>query len=147
MLTRLARRIKNLCAREEGATLAEFAISFPLYMLVAVMLGALSWWWWNQTVVATSITDGVRAASVMDSNLADGYGRARILLQAGLGGMAGPYLDNIAIFRSPDQRSVGGMIRGYIHVWFLNWNLPVQSSSFQRMEQFYPGPPDPGGWE
>jgi len=41
MLTRWARRIKNLCVREEGATLAEFAISFPLYMLVAVMLGAL----------------------------------------------------------------------------------------------------------
>jgi hypothetical protein len=147
MLKRCARRIKNQCAREEGATLAEFAISFPLYMLVAVMLGALSWWWWNQTVVATSITDGVRAASVMDSSPADGYGRARNLLQAGLGGMAGPYLDNIAIFRSPDQRSVSGTIRGYIHVWFLNWNLPVQSSSFQRMEQFYPGPPDPGGWE
>jgi hypothetical protein len=147
MQRRWARRIKYIVAREEGATLAEFAISFPLYMLVVVLLGALAWWWWNQTVVATSITDGVRAAAVADSSLADGYGRARQLLQAGLGGMAAPYLDRIAIFRSPDQRSVGGAVRGNIHVWFLNWDLAVQGSSFQRMEQFYPGPPESGGWE
>ena len=147
MPTRWAQRIKRELVCEDGAALAEFAISFPLYMLVAVMLGALAWWWWNQTVVATSITDGVRAAAVLDSSLSDGYGRTRTLLQAGLGGMAASYLDNIAIFRSPDQRSVGGTIRGNLHVWFLNWDLSVQGSSFQRMEQFYPGPPDPGGWE
>ncbi len=140
-------RIKHVLMREDGATLAEFAISFPVCMLVGLILGAFAWWWWNQTVVATSITDGVRAASVLNSSPADGYARARQLLQAGLGGVSGAYLNNIAIFRSPDERSVGGVIRGDIQVWFLNWNLTVQSSSFQRREQFYPGPPDPGGWE
>src|SRR5437667_74734 len=83
----------------------------------------------------------VRAAAVLDGSLGDGYTRARQLLQAGLGGLSAPYLGNIAIARSPDRRSVTGTIRGSLRVWFLNWNLTVQSSSFQRLEQFYPGPP------
>ncbi|MEP7199289.1 MAG: hypothetical protein ABI874_05670, partial [Chloroflexota bacterium] len=116
-------------------------ISLPVYLLVALLLGCFAWWWWNQTVAATAITDGVREAALQS----DGYTRANDILTAGLGNLAQPYRDNIRIWRFPQLRSVFGTVSGELTVPLVNLKLRVQSSSFQRFEQFYAGPPEE--WE
>jgi hypothetical protein len=126
---------------EKGQAMAELAISLPVFLLVALLLGYFAWWWWNQTVAATAITDGVREAAVQ----ADGYQRAAAILTAGLGSLAQPYISSVRIWRFPSLRSVYGTVSGELTVPFVNWKLPVQSSSFQRYEQFYAGPPEE--WE
>ena len=126
---------------EKGQAMAELAISLPVFLLAALLVGYFAWWWWNQTVAATAITDGVRAAAVQ----ADGYQRAAGILTAGLGSVAQPYITSVRIWRFPTLRGVYGSVSGELSVPFVNWKLSVQSSSFQREEQFYAGPPEE--WE
>ncbi len=133
--------MRRLLSDERGQAMAELVVGLPVFLLVAILVGWFAWWWWNQTVAATAVTDGVREAAVQS----DGYARARDILRAGLGSLAQPYQDNLRIWRFPSWRSVFGTISGELTVPLVNWRLQVQSSSFQRYEQFYPGPPE--DWE
>ena len=133
--------LKSHHSGQQGQAIAELAISLPVFLLAALLLGYFAWWWWNQTVAATAITDGVREAAMKS----DGYQRAAAILTAGLGSLAQPYLTSVRIWRFPSLRSVYGTVSGELRIPFVNWKLPVKSSSFQRYEQFYAGPPE--DWE
>ena len=98
---------RHYSSGQKGQAMAELAISLPIFLLVALLLGYFAWWWWNQTVAATAITVGVREAAVQ----ADGYQRAAAILTAGLGSLAQPYISSVRIWRFPSLRSVSAPCR------------------------------------
>jgi hypothetical protein len=136
----------NIPRGEEGQTMIEFAMSLALFLLVAIVFGLMAWWWWSQTVAATAIHDGTRHAAMLGGDTGAGQAEVQHLLQIGLGGFASDYSGSYSIQEQPGQRAVFGSLYHELQTGIPGFPaLVVRSTSFQRKERFYGGPPDP--WE
>jgi Flp pilus assembly protein TadG len=63
----------------------EFALAFPLLVLVALALVQLALYVHAENVVIGAAQDGARVAAEVDRGIPDGLATSRTLLQAGLG--------------------------------------------------------------
>ncbi|MBU1746758.1 MAG: hypothetical protein KKA73_03645 [Chloroflexi bacterium] len=127
---------------ERAQDYIEFVLVFGLAVFLAGAFGTLAWFWWNQTVSATAIHDGTRAAAVWDGgSLSRGYATTQGLLNAGLGGLA-PGPESYAIEYAGPLRSVVGSVDYQYALPFGLGQARVRARSVLRHERFYPGPPE-----
>jgi Flp pilus assembly protein TadG len=132
----LNRRGRNLVSDQSGQGALEFIVTLPLYLLLFLLVLWFGLYMWMQIVASVALHDGVRVTAETGS-AAQGYARARSIMEAGLGGLsAGPV--------STSSRGVLGRVD---YAWRTELAglgiepLRARASSFARLEQFYGGPP------
>lgn len=131
-------------ADQRGQALVEWTVGLPVFLILCAGIVFYAWMWWNQ-VTAAAVHDGTYLAALRGGNLGAGYARTQMMLRSAVGGFASSY--SISIGADPGRRSVSGSVRNsrlfklpYLGALPLN----IQAASFQRLEQFYGGPPR--GW-
>jgi hypothetical protein len=130
---------------ERGQDMLEWVIGLPLFLLLCGAIAFYAWLWWNQTTAAIAIHDGTYLAAQRGGSFGAGMGRTRQLLGAALGAASGDY--QVSIAEDPATRSMIGHIEnnGVLRIPFLgSMPLRIRAASWQRLEQFYGGPPQ--GW-
>lgn len=65
--------------------MVEFALAFPLLILVALALVQFALYAYAENVVLGAVQDGARVAAESDHSVSDGVVTARALIQTGLG--------------------------------------------------------------
>ncbi len=134
------------CHRDEsGQDLVEWTVGLPVFMILCAGIVFYAWMWWNQVAAATAVHDGTYLAAMRGGDMGAGYARTQQMLRSAVGGFASSY--SISIVADAGRRSVAGSVRNsslfslpYLGALPLN----IQAQSFQRLEQFYGGPPQ--GW-
>ena len=134
------------CHRDEqGQDLVEWVVGLPVFMILCAGIVFYAWMWWNQVAAAAAVHDGTYLAAIRGGNTGSGYARTQQMLRSAVGGFASSY--SITIGADAGRRSVAGSVRNsslfslpYLGAMPLN----IQARSFQRLEQFYGGPPK--GW-
>jgi Flp pilus assembly protein TadG len=147
MRTRLRQILRGRRGDERGAALYEYALVFPLFCAVLLVIVALGWWWWSQSAAAIAIHDGARDAAAHDGDLALGYETARTILASHLGrANAQAYEGHFRLWRDGLRRSVRGevLLDHTTTVPFVGAGqlFQVRATTFQRRWDFYGGPPD-----
>jgi hypothetical protein len=131
--------------RERGQAYIEFILTFPLMVILFLFIAVQAWWWWNQASAAVAIHDGTAAAAYHGGSWAEGHQETFRALAAPLGRSALEYGAAYFIVYMEPMRSTAGYIHNerVIALPYIGAQLfTVEASSFQRTEQFYPGPPD-----
>ena len=132
-------------ADARGQDMIEWIIGLPLFLLLCGAIAFFAWLWWNQTTAAIAIHDGVYYSAQRGGNIGAGMTRTHQLLGAALGRASEHY--QISIAEDPSSRSMIGHLTSsdVMGIPFLG-RLPlnIRASSWQRLEQFYGGPPR--GW-
>ncbi len=130
---------------ERGQDLVEWTVGLPVFLILCTGIVFYAWMWWNQVVAAAAVHDGTYLAAWRGGDVSAGYARTERMLQSAVGNFADAY--NISIGADVGRRSVSGSVRNsrlftlpYLGALPLN----IQAQSFQRLEQFYGGPPQ--GW-
>ena len=134
------------CHRDEqGQDLVEWTVGLPVFMILCAGIVFYAWMWWNQVAAAAAVHDGTYLAAMRGGDTGAGYARTQRMLRSAVGGFASSY--SITIGADAGRRSVAGSVRNsrlfslpYLGALPLN----IQAASFQRLEQFYGGPPN--GW-
>ena len=134
------------CHRDEsGQDLVEWTVGLPVFMILCAGIVFYAWMWWNQVAAAAAVHDGTYLAAIRGGDTGAGYARTQRMLRSAVGGFASSY--SITIGADASRRSVSGSVRNsslfslpYLGALPLN----IQAQSFQRLEQFYGGPPN--GW-
>ena len=137
--------IRNFFHDEQGQDLVEWTVGLPVFMILCAGIVFYAWMWWNQVAAAAAVHDGTYLAAMRGGDTGAGYARTQRMLQSAVGGFASSY--SIALGADTSRRSVNGSVRNnrlfslpYLGALPLN----IQAQSFQRLEQFYGGPPQ--GW-
>jgi len=142
-LSRMCRRgIRSFLADERGQDLVEWTVGLPIFLILCAGIVFYAWMWWNQVAAAAAVHDGTYLAAIRGGDAGAGYARAQQMLRSAVGGFAGSY--TITIGEDASRRSVAGSVRNsslfslpFLGALLLN----IQAQSFQRLEQFYGGPP------
>ena len=144
-LKQFAIRISQFARDERGQDLVEWTVGLPVFMILCAGIVFYAWMWWNQVAAAAAVHDGTYLAAMRGGDTGAGYARTQRMLQSAVGGFASSY--SIALGADTSRRSVSGSVRNnslfslpYLGALPLN----IQAQSFQRLEQFYGGPPQ--GW-
>lgn len=135
---------------EEGQTLLEVAVTFPLFVLVILAIGATAWTFWVQAATAIASQEAARHSAYRAGDSFDpsaGYGPFSEAMAGITGSTSASYISNPEIVVDPATRSVQVSVsRG------VTFNTPAvtawytfKSGTFTRIMQFFGGPPDP--WE
>ncbi|CAG0945067.1 hypothetical protein ANRL1_02099 [Anaerolineae bacterium] len=142
---RLWSLVVRLLADEQGQDLVEWTVGLPVFMILCAGIVFYAWMWWNQVAAAAAVHDGTYLAAMRGGDTGAGYARTQRLLRSAVGGFANSY--SVSIGADSGCRSVSGSVRNnslfslpYLGALPLN----IQAQSFQRLEQFYGGPPQ--GW-
>ena len=137
--------IRNFLRDERGQDLVEWTVGLPVFLILCAGIVFYAWMWWNQVAAAAAIHDGTYLAAMRGGDMGAGYARTQQMLRSAVGGFASSY--SISIGADASRRSVSGSVRNsslltlpYLGALPLN----IQAKSFQRLEQFYGGPPQ--GW-
>jgi len=120
-------------------------MALPLFVAISAGIIFYGWLWWNQVTAATAIHDGVYLVARHGGDVARGMAHIRSLLEAALGGYAQGF--SYEITTDLASRSVRGAIeqQEVVSLPFVGqFTFSVKASSFQRLEQFWAGPP--AGW-
>ena len=145
-LSRMCRRgIRSFFADERGQDLVEWTVGLPIFLILCAGIVFYAWMWWNQVVAAAAVHDGTYLAAIRGGDPGAGYARTQRMLRSAVGGFASSY--TITIGADASRRSVAGSVRNgsLFSLPFLGaLPLNIQAQSFQRLEQFYGGPPI--GW-
>ena len=130
---------------DSGQDLVEWTVGLPVFMILCAGIVFYAWMWWNQVAAAAAVHDGTYLAAMRGGDMGAGYARTQQMLRSAVGGFASSY--SISIGADTSRRSVSGSVRNsslfslpYLGALPLN----IQARSFQRLEQFYGGPP--AGW-
>lgn len=141
----LAIRLSQFARDERGQDLIEWTVGLPVFLILCAGIVFYAWMWWNQVAAAAAVHDGVYLAAMRGGDVGTGYARTQRMLRSAVGGFASSY--SISIGTDAGRRSVSGSVRNnrlfslpYLGALPLN----IQAQSFQRLEQFYGGPPR--GW-
>jgi len=144
-LTQFAIRILQFGRDERGQDLVEWTVGLPVFLILCAGIVFYAWMWWNQVVAAAAVHDGAYLAAMRGGDTGMGYARTQQMLRSAVGGFASSY--NVTLGADTARRSVVGSVRNnslfslpYLGALPLN----IQAQSFQRLEQFYGGPPT--GW-
>ncbi len=130
---------------ELGQDLVEWTVGLPVFMILCAGAVFYAWIWWNQVVAAAAVHDGTYLAAMRGGDPGAGYARTQRLLQSAVGGFASSY--SVSIGADASHRSVSGSVRNnslFSLPYLGSLPLNIQAKSFQRLEQFYGGPPR--GW-
>ena len=123
---------------EEGQTLLETAIAFPVLLLVALALVQFALYYHAESVVTGATQDGARVAAAEDSGIAAGVAHTQALLQAGLGrsatGVAVQGVDGGDTVEIETQGSLKLIIP-----WVGGGSLPLRARSVMSKERFRVG--------
>lgn len=122
-----------------GDSLIEFALVFPLLVLVALALVQLALYVHAENVVVGSVQDGARVAAASDRSVANGVTATRTLLRAGLGAEAAA----VGVQGSDDGDTVTIEARGGLRVILpgvLGTTLPLAARARVSKERFVAGP-------
>ena len=145
LIMRLASSVFRLFADQRGQDLVEWTVGLPLFLVLCAGIVFFAWMWWNQVAAAAAVHDGTYLAAMRGGDLGAGYARTQRMLRSAVGSFANSY--SISIGPDASRRSVAGSVRNsnlfnlpYLGALPLN----IQAQSFQRLEQFYGGPP--AGW-
>lgn len=141
-----ARRWSDRWHRDEGGQdLVEWTVGLPVFIVLCAGVAFYAWLWWNQVAAAAAVHDGAYLAAIRGGDTGAGYARVQRMLQSAVGASASRY--SISIAADPARRSVSGIVRNgslltlpYLGAMPMN----IRAQSFQRLEQFYGGPPQ--GW-
>ncbi len=130
---------------ERGQDLVEWTVGLPVFLILCAGIVFYAWMWWNQVAAAAAVHDGTYLAAIRGGDVGAGYARTQRMLRSAVGGSANSY--SISIGADAGRRSVAGSVRNssvfslpYLGAMPLN----IRAQSFQRLEQFYGGPP--AGW-
>ena len=130
-----------------GQAYLEFVIVLPLILLLIFLAWEFAYFWWSRAVASSATFEATRVVA-SGGTPAEGYALYNDLLSTGLGQMANQYRGGFSLTVQPASRSVrarasvpwqwptglGGLMGGGL-------NLTLKSSTFFRLEEFYPGPP------
>lgn len=141
---RLRRRV------EEGQALLEIAVTFPLFVLVILAIGAVSWTFWVQAATAIASQEAARYSAYRVGNSfypTAGYGPFTEAMAGITGLTSAGYVGNPEIAVNPATRSVQVSVsRGMtFRTPAITTGYTFRSGTFTRIMQFFGGPPDP--WE
>ncbi len=149
MTRRMARAVVCHLAiwhRDEcGQDLVEWTVGLPVFLILCAGIVFYAWMWWNQVAAAAAVHDGTYLAAMRGGNTGAGYARTQRMLQSAVGGFASSYA--VSIGADANRRSVIGSVQNnrLFQLPFLGaLPLNIRAQSFQRLEQFYGGPPQ--GW-
>ncbi len=130
---------------ERGQDLVEWTVGLPVFLILCAGIVFYAWMWWNQVVAAAAVHDGTYLAAMRGGDTGMGYARTQQMLRSAVGGFASSY--NVTLGADTARRSIVGSVQNnrlfslpYLGALPLN----IQAQSFQRLEQFYGGPP--AGW-
>ncbi len=144
-IIRLSSLVFRLWSDERGQDLVEWTVGLPVFLILCAGIVFYAWMWWNQVAAAAAVHDGTYLAAMRGGDTGAGYTRTERMLQSAVGGFASSY--RITLGEDAGRRSVAGAVRNsrlfslpYLGALPLN----IQAQSFQRLEQFYGGPPQ--GW-
>ena len=142
---RLIGRLVHCHDDERGQDLVEWTVGLPVFLILCAGIVFYAWMWWNQVVAAAAVHDGTYLAAMRGGDTGAGNARTQQMLRSAVGGFASSY--SITLGSDTARRSVSGSVRNsslfslpYLGALPLN----IQAQSFQRLEQFYGGPPQ--GW-
>jgi len=136
-------RRRQFLRNRSGQAALEFVATLPLYLLLFFLVLYFGLYMWMQIISSVALHDGVRVTAET-GNVAAGYARARMLMEAGLGGLASGPENTLVITVNPAARGVQGRIDYSWRTELVGFGitpLRVKASSFARMERFYGGPP------
>ena len=143
--SQFAIRLSQFVRDERGQDLVEWTVGLPVFMILCAGIVFYAWMWWNQVAAAAAVHDGTYLAAMRGGDVGAGYARTQRMLRSAVGGFASSY--SVSIGADASRRSVSGSVRNsslfslpYLGALPLN----IQAQSFQRLEQFYGGPPQ--GW-
>lgn len=123
---------------QQGQSLVEAAVVFPLLLMAALGLVQFALFAHAEHVVTGAVQDGARFAAAEDRTLADGLSRTSSLLRAGLGRQA----DAISVGGSEGSEAVAIQAQGQLPLvipWFRAASLPVRARSVVSKERFRVG--------
>ena len=146
----LFRRGKCIDSDSKGQALLEVAVTFPVFVLIILAIGAVIWTFWVQAASAIASQEAARAAAYRvgeDYDPAAGYGLFAETMVGITGSTSAGYIGNPQITVNPLTRSLQiSLDRG------VSFSSPAVSSdyafragTFTRIMKFFGGPPDP--WE
>ncbi len=143
------RRLRLIVRRwyrdDGGQDLLEWTIGLPVFLVLCAGIVFYAWMWWNQVAAAAAVHDGTYLAAMRGGDTNAGYARIERMLRSAVGATADAY--TVSIGADASRRSISGSVRNYslFRLPYLG-TLPlnIQARSFQRLEQFYGGPP--AGW-
>jgi hypothetical protein len=142
---RLLSWVLNFWTDDGGQDLVEWTVGLPVFLVLCAGVVFYAWMGWNQVTAAAAVHDGTYLAARRGGDVGSGYARSQAMLRSAVGGFASSY--SVSIGADPGRRSVSGSVRNsrLFKLPFLG-SLPlhIQAGSFQRLEQFYGGPPQ--GW-
>jgi len=137
--------IRNFHCDDGGQDLVEWTVGLPVFMILCAGIVFYAWMWWNQVAAAAAVHDGTYLAAMRGGDMGAGYARTQQMLRSAVGGFASSY--SISIGADTSRRSVSGSVRNsslFSLPYLGTMPLNIQAQSFQRLEQFYGGPPN--GW-
>lgn len=135
---------------ERGQALMEFALVFPVVVLIVLAIGAVAWTFWVQAASAVASMEAARYSAYRVSESFDptaGYGP----FSKAMGGITSPasagYIGNPKIVVNSATRSVQiSVSRGAtFRTPAISASYTFKSGAFARIMRFFGGPPDP--WE
>lgn len=135
---------------EEGQSLLEIAVTFPLFVLVILAIGAVAWTFWVQAASAIASQEAARHSAYRVGDSFDptaGYGPFSEAMAGITGSTSASYIGNPEIVVDPATRSVQVSVsRGAtFRTPAVTTEYTFRSGTFTRIMQFFGGPPDP--WE
>jgi len=135
---------------EEGQSLLEIAVTFPLFVLVILAIGAVTWTFWVQAASAIASQEAARHSAYRAGDSFDptaGYGPFSEAMLGITGSTSASYIGNPEILVDPATRSVQVSVsRGAtFRTPAVTAEYTFRSGTFTRIMQFFGGPPDP--WE
>jgi hypothetical protein len=135
---------------EEGQSLLEIAVTFPLFVLVILAIGAVSWTFWVQAASAIASEEAARHAAYRAGDSFDptaGYGPFSEAMAGITSSASASYIGHPLIAVNPATRSVQVSVsRGAtFRTPATSAEYTFRSGTFTRIMQFFGGPPDP--WE
>ncbi len=144
-MIRLLSLVFRLVGDERGQDLIEWTVGLPIFMILCAGIVFYAWMWWNQVAAAAAVRDGTYLAAMRGGDTGSGYALTQQMLRSAVGEFASSY--SITLGEDASRRSVVGSVRNgnLFNLPFLGaLPLNIQAQSFQRLEQFYGGPPQ--GW-
>lgn len=119
--------------------MVEFALAFPLLVLVALALVQFALYVHAENVVVGATQDGARVAAEADRSISDGVATTQTLLQAGLGADASA----VAVRGSDDGATVTIAASGSLPLTLpavASASLPLHAQASISKESFVVGP-------
>ena len=135
---------------DRGQALLEVAVTFPVFVLMILAIGAVAWTFWVQAASAIASQEAARYSAYRvgdDFNPTLGYGPFSEAMAGITSSSSASYIGNPQIVVNPTTRSVQVSVsRGVtFRTPAVTSEYTFRSGTFTRIMQFFGGPPDP--WE